>query len=103
MKLYLLLEWESAILIRVEEADKTVSLRLWNREVALVTEEVEELDGADKSVAVSVKSLESGVRCEVTDGGETLAGGLKASLSVADCDEQLLKSTLRLKSKAHCV
>mmetsp|Transcript_15028 Transcript_15028/g.18995 ORF Transcript_15028/g.18995 Transcript_15028/m.18995 type:complete len:542 (-) Transcript_15028:51-1676(-) len=81
------LEGESAVLVGVEEADQTVGLRLRHGEVALVAEEVKDLDRTDESVAVSIESLEGGVGCEVADGGEALAGGLKTSLAVAHGDQ----------------
>lgn len=96
------MEGKSAILVAVEEAHETVGLRLRGGEVALVSQEVEHLEGADEGVAISVKSLEGGVRGEVADGAETLAGGLQASLAVADSHEQLLESTLRFKTEGHC-
>ena len=99
--MHLLLEGESAILVRVEESDKTVGFGLRSGEVALVSEEVEHLEGADEGVAVSVKSLEGGVGGEVADGAEALTGGLQASLAISDGDQKFLESTLRFKSKAH--
>ena len=100
-KSHLLLEGKTTILVGVEEADETVGLALRGGEVALISEEVEDLEGADKGVRVSVKSLEGGVRGEVADGAEALAGGLEASLSVTNSDEQLLESALRFESKGH--
>ena len=97
----LLLEGKAAILVRVEELDETVGLALRDSEVALISEEVEDLEGADEGVAVSVKSLEGRVGGEVSDGAESLASGLKTSLSVADSNEQIFKSALRFKTKAH--
>ena len=99
---YLLLEGETAILIRVEETDKAVGLRLRGGEVTLISEEVEDLKRADESVAITVKSLEGGVRGEVTDGAEALAGGLETSLAITDGNEELLESALRFESKGHC-
>ena len=95
------MEGEAAILVRVEELDETEGLALGDSEVALISEEVEDLEGADEGVAVSVKSLEGRVGGEVSDGAESLAGGLKTSLTVADSNEQLFKSALRFKTKAH--
>ena len=97
-KVDLLLEGKTTILVGVEEADETVGLALRRGEVALVSEEVEDLKGADKGVAVSVKSLEGGVRGEVADGAKTLAGGLEASLTVADSNKHFFESALRLES-----
>ena len=87
---YLLLEAESAIFVRVEEANKAECLRLADAEVALVTEVVKDLKGADKGVAVPVKSLEGGMGSEIADGAKTLARSFKASLAITDCNEQLL-------------
>ena len=95
------MEAESTILVRVEEANEAERFRLADAEVALITKVVQELERADKSVAVPVKSLEGGVGCEVADGAKALTSSLKASFAITDCDEQLLQSTLRLKSKAH--
>ena len=95
------MEGKAAILVRVEELDETVSLALRDSEVALISEEVEDLEGADEGVAVSVKSLEGGVGSEVADRAEALAGRLEASLAVAHSNEQLLQSALRFKTKAH--
>lgn len=97
------MEGKTTILVGVEEADETVGLALRRREVALISEEVEDLEGAHEGVAVSVKSLEGRVGGEVADGAEALAGRLKTSLSVADGNEQLFESTLRFESKGHCV
>ena len=102
-KKHLLLEGESAILVAVEEADETVGLRLTGGEVALISEEVEHLEGADEGVAISVKSLEGRVGGEVADRAETLACGLEASLAIADSDEELFESALRFKTKGHVV
>ena len=96
------MEGETAILVRVEEADKAVGLRLRGGEVALVSEEVKNLERADEGVAVTVKSLEGGVRSEVADGAEALAGGLETSLAITDGNEELLESALRFESKGHC-
>lgn len=84
------LEAEPAIDIGVEEADKAVGLALTDAEVALVAEEGRDLVRADKGIAVPVKSLESGVRCEVADVAEALASGLKTPLAVSDSDKQIL-------------
>ena len=100
---HLLLEAKSAIFVGVEEADEAVGLGLANGEVALITQEVKDLQRADKGVAVPVKSLEGRVGREVADGAKALARGFKTSLTVADSDEQLLQSALRLESKAHGV
>ena len=97
------MEGETAILVRVEETHQAVRLALRRGEVALISQEVEHFEGADVSVAVSVKSLEGRVRGEIADRAEALAGGLKASLSVADGNEQLFESTLRFESKGHVV
>ena len=95
------MEGKAAILVRVEELDETEGLALRDSEVALISEEVEDLEGADEGVAVSVKSLEGRVGGEVSDGAESLASGLKTPLSVADSNEQIFKSALRFKTKAH--
>ena len=99
---HLLLEGETTILVGVEEAHKAVGLRLGGGEVALISKEVQDLKRADKCVAITVKSLESGVRGKVTDGAEALTGGLESSLAITDSDEDLLESTFRFKSKGHC-
>ena len=96
------MEGETAILVRVEEAHKAVGLRLRRGEVALVSKEVEHFEGADECIAITVKSLEGGVRGEVTDGAEALAGGLETSLTITDGNEELLESALRFESKGHC-
>ena len=93
------MEGKSAVLVRVEELDKSVGLALADGEVSVVSQVVEELKGGDEGVAVAIQSLEGRVWGEVTDGAETLASGLKSSLSIANSDEQLLKSTFRFKSK----
>ena len=97
----LLLEWESAILVRVEELDKSVGLGLTDGEVSVVSEEVEDLEGGDEGVAVTIQSLEGGVWCEISNRGETLASSLEGSLSITDSNEDFLKSTFRFKSKGH--
>jgi len=97
------LEGKTTILVGVEETDKAVSLALRGGEVALVSEEVEHLQGADKGVAVSVKSLESRVGSEVADRAEALASSLKTSFSVANGNKQLLESAFRFESKGHDV
>ena len=57
-----------------------------------VIEEVEDLAGADEGVAVTVKPLEGGVRCEVVECAEPLASCLEPLLSCADCGDQVLES-----------
>ena len=84
------MERKSPILVRVKESDKTVCLRLRCREVALITEEVEDFEAADEGVAISVKSLEGRVRGEVADGAKALTGYLKALLTVADSHDKIL-------------
>ena len=95
------MERKSSILVRVKESDKAVRLRLRRSEVALITEEVEDFEGADEGVAISVKSLEGRVRGEVADGAKTLTGDLKALLTVANSHDKILQSTLRFVTKTH--
>ena len=97
----LLLEGESAILIRVEESDEAVRLRLRDGEVALVAEVVEDLERRDCLVAIPVKSLEGRVRGEVADVAQALTGAFQGHLTATDGDEQLFKSAFGFKSKAH--
>ena len=68
----------------------------------MIPQEVEDFKGGDKSVAVTIHSLESRVWCEVTNGAETLASGFKSSLTISDSDKKFLKSTFRFESKRHC-
>lgn len=97
----LLLEAESAILIRVEEADQTEGLTFADAKVALIAEEGYDLAGAHKRVAVSVKSLEGRVWCEVANVTKTLTRRFEGPLTISDSDKQFFKSTFRLVSKAH--
>ena len=64
---HLLLERKATIFIRVKEFHQAVSFGLGSGEVALISEVVEHFERADKGVAISVKSLESGVGREVAD------------------------------------
>jgi hypothetical protein len=95
------LEGQTGILVRVEEADQSVGLALRGGEVALISQEVEDFEGADEGVSVSVKSLEGGVGGEVADRAEALTGTFEASLAVADSHKQLLESAFRFESKGH--
>ena len=93
-KEHLLLEGKSAILIGVEELDQLVGLSLTHGVVALVSEEVQNFEGAHEGVAVTVKSLEGGVGCEVVEGAEALASCLESLFTCADGDDQVLESVL---------
>ena len=97
----LLLEGESAILVRVEESDEAVRLRLRDGEVALVAEVVEDLERRDCLVAIPVKSLEGRVRGKVADVTEALTGAFQGHLTAANGNKEFLKSTFGFKSKAH--
>ena len=90
----LLLETESAVFVRVEEFDQAVGLALTHSEVALVPQEVEDLDRAHEGVSITVESLESRVWCKVADRADFLASCFESSLPVTDCDEQILESVL---------
>jgi len=98
---YLLLERKTTIFVRVKEADKAVGLGLGSAEVTLVSEEVEDLSGANESVSISVKSLEGRVGSEIADGAEARSGGLEVHLTVTDGGKEGLKSLFRFESKGH--
>ena len=97
----LLLEGESAVFVRVEESDEAVGLGFRDGVVALVAEVVEDLEGRDSLVAVSVKSLEGRVRGEVADVTEALTGAFQGHLTAANGNKEFLKSAFGFKSKAH--
>lgn len=69
----------------------------------MISQEVKDFDGGDKSVAIAIHSLEGGVWCKVTNGAETLTSGFEGSLTISNGDEKFLKSTFRFESKRHCV
>ena len=81
--------------------NETVGLVLGDSEVALIAEVCDKLARADEVAGITVKSLEGRVRCEVSDGTKTDAGGLEAPLTVSDGDKQVLESALRFETKAH--
>ena len=88
------MEAESAVLVGVEEADEAVRLSLADTKAALVAEEVDDLVRADEGIAVAVEALEGRVGGEVGDAAEPLTGRLKALLSVADRDQEVLEVAL---------
>ena len=98
---HLLLEWKSSVRIGVKEIDQAVGLILSDSEVALIAEVGDKLARADEVAGITVKSLEGRVRCEVSDGTKTDAGGLEASLTVSDGNKQVFESALGFETKAH--
>lgn len=93
------MERETTILVRVEEADKSVGLILTGSEVSVVSQVVEKLMGSDVTIGVAVEALEGRVRSKVSDGAETSTGSLELSLSVTNSDEKVLKSVFRFVAK----
>ena len=97
--IYLLLEAESAVFIRVKEFDEAVGLTFTDSEVALVFKEAQNFKRTNEGVRVAIKSLEGRVWCKITDWAESLTSWLESSLSVTDSDQQIFKSILWFVSK----
>lgn len=95
----LLLELQPVVAVGVEEVDESEALVLADCEIALVSQEVENFMRSDRTVAISVESLEGRVGSKVADGAEALTGSFKASLAVSDSNKQIFKSAFRFKSQ----
>lgn len=58
--------------------------------ISVVSEEIHELERSHKSVSISVDSLETRFRSEVSNSAETLSSAFKCSLAITDGDEESL-------------
>lgn len=58
----------------------------------VVSEEVIEFVASNRSIAVSIDSLEKSERSEISNVAQSLARALENSFSVSDSNEQVLKS-----------
>ena len=86
-------EAESSVAIAVKELDEGVGLGLADMVDGVVSKEVAEFSGVNLSAVVSVDSLEGRVGSEVPDVAESGSSVLEVSLSVANCDEEVLESS----------
>jgi hypothetical protein len=69
-----------------------VKLALTGSVVVVVFEEGEQFEAIDATAGVTINSLESGVRCEVSDLAESLSEVFEGSLAIANRDKQVLES-----------
>lgn len=71
--IYLLLEREGSIVVRVEELDNLVGFGFVGNVVMVISEEVKQFVTADAARGIAVDSLECRVRCKVSDVTEALS------------------------------
>lgn len=97
-----LLEGESLVSVAIEEKDEGVEFTFTNVVDLVVSKEVGELSAGDLERVVSINSLESRVWGKVWDGTESSSCVFEFSFSIANCDEEVLKSSFRFVTE-HCV
>jgi hypothetical protein len=86
------LEGQASILVRVEKAYQAVAFTFSGGNVAVLSQVCDEFVRRNISRSISVNTLESSVRREISDQAKALSGALEAPLAVTYSNEERFES-----------